>query len=87
MNPRAFAPRGVERERDPDLVEGNQRTHYRSPQAAEQKHTACGGYQVLCEYDRFGTIPMTGDTEMDQSGSEASPEEQQANTRPATRKG
>jgi hypothetical protein len=41
----------------------------------------------LCEYDRFGTIPMTGDTEMDQSGSEASPEEQQANTRPATRKG
>jgi hypothetical protein len=87
VKPRVFARRGVERERDPDLVEGNQCSHYRRPQAAKQKDTARGGYHVLRKDDRCGRIPETGDTEIDQSDSEASPEEEQANTGPATRKG
>ena len=56
MNPRVLATRGPRRERDPDLVEGNQCSHYGGPQADKQKDTAYGGNQFLCDDDRFRWI-------------------------------
>jgi len=65
VNPHLLMLRGVERQRGPDLVEGNHRSHHRGPQAAKQKDAGSGGDQVSGEDDRSRRANEAGDTEVD----------------------
>jgi hypothetical protein len=65
----------MEREQFPRLLQSNQRSHDRRPQATEQEDSACGSNQVLCEADLFDRLRRKiCDPEADQSDSEATSE-------------
>ena len=65
VNPQLLAPREGERQSEPQLVESNQRSHRRGPQATEQKDAGYRGYQALCEADRFRGVQEAWNTETD----------------------
>jgi hypothetical protein len=78
----------MERQSDPDLIEGNQGCHQRRPQAGEQEDAAYNRNRVLCEDGWPGRTPRkTVDTPISQSGAETASEQQQAKTRPTAWKG
>ena len=86
VNPRILAPRAVNRERDPDFVDGNQHSHDGCPKSGKQKDPACGGNQFLGDGSCFRRIRETGNPEIEQSDAEAKPKQEQANAGPAIRK-
>ncbi len=75
MNQRRLARWTMEGQHFPRLVQSNQPSHDRRPQARKQKDAARSRKQVLCEGDWFGRFRCkTGDPEGDQSDAEATPE-------------
>ena len=57
MNLRVLFWQRIERQRDPELVDGNQRPHYRRPQTGKEKDAACSRNQAWCEDDRVRKLP------------------------------
>ena len=66
VNPRALPPWRIERQRNPDLVQGSEGSHYRRPQSGKQKDSRYSRNRVWRKGDRLRRRSRdTGDPEVD----------------------
>jgi hypothetical protein len=87
VNQAAFRVRRIERERGPQLVQGDQRSDHGRPQAGEQKDAACSLDPILSDRDgRSERAKERAYTEIDESDTDAKPQQQEAEPGPAIRK-
>ena len=66
VNPRVLPPWRIDQQRNPDLVQGSEGSHYRRPQTGKQKDSRYNRKRVLCKGDRLRRRSReTGDPEVD----------------------
>src|SRR5271170_1491593 len=53
VNQRVLTPWRIDQQRNPDLVQGSEGSHYRRPQTGKQKDSRYGRNRVLCKGDRL----------------------------------